>query len=136
MIMLIIARGIQGVGGGGIIGLVYIIIADIAAPRDRGKYQGMIGGCFAIASVVGPLIGGALTDHASWRWVFYINLPIGISAIAVIWYGLRALGQPMVKKPKIDYAGTILIIGAVICILLAVEWGGTTYVISDNLSDY
>jgi len=127
MAMLATARGIQGVGGGGIISLVYIIIGDIVPPRERGKYTGMLGAVFALASVVGPLVGGAFTDHISWRWIFYINLPIGFVAIAVIFVGLRKLSKPIVKKPKIDFLGTILIIGAVVVLLLPLNWGGSKY---------
>ncbi len=96
-------------------------------PRERGKYNGIMGGVFALASVIGPLVGGALTDRVSWRWCFYINLPIGCVAIAVIFYGLRTSRKPIVSQPKIDIAGTLLIIASVILLILPLNWGGVTY---------
>lgn len=107
------------------VSLLSLTISDIMTPRERGKYNGIMGGVFALASVIGPLVGGALTDHVSWRWCFYINLPFGCFAIVVIFYGLRRAGQPLVEHPKIDFAGTILIIVAVILLILPLNWGGT-----------
>ncbi|RUS22829.1 major facilitator superfamily domain-containing protein [Endogone sp. FLAS-F59071] len=130
MIMLIIFRAFQGIGGGGIMAMAMIVISDIVPMRDRGKYQGIIGACFGLSSVIGPLIGGAFTDDVSWRWNFYINLPIGGLAIAVIVVFLQ-LPQPKgsmrEKIARIDFLGTITLICACIAILLAVQWGGNTY---------
>lgn len=110
--------------------MAMIVISDIVSMRDRGKYQGIIGACFGLSSVVGPLIGGAFTDDVSWRWNFYINLPIGGLAIAVIVLFLQ-LPQPKgsmrEKIARIDFLGTTILICACIAILLAVQWGGNTY---------
>ncbi|OZJ04158.1 hypothetical protein BZG36_03109 [Bifiguratus adelaidae] len=130
MIMLIVFRAVQGIGGGGILSLAMIIIADVVPMRDRGKYQGLIGASFGVASVAGPLIGGAFTDHASWRWCFYVNLPIGAVTIAVIilFLHLRTVpGDTRSKLKRVDYVGALLLILTVLCILLAVQWGGNQY---------
>ncbi|KAG9303173.1 hypothetical protein G9A89_001789 [Geosiphon pyriformis] len=130
MIMLVISRGIAGIGGGGIYSLVNVIIADIIPLRERGKYQGIIGATFSLSSVVGPLIGGALTDNLSWRWAFYINIPIGIAAIIVI---VKLLNLPHVqgslkaKLLRVDYFGTFIFVVAVVSILLTLNWGGNKY---------
>ncbi|MDB5169133.1 MAG: Multidrug resistance protein [Candidatus Saccharibacteria bacterium] len=122
---LIIFRGIQGIGAGGLMTLVFAIIGDIVPPRQRGKYQGYFGAVFATSSVVGPLLGGLFTDHLSWRWVFYINLPLGALALAAI--GTR-LHLPVRKTPhKIDFAGAGLLAVSVVSLLLGTVWGGVDY---------
>ncbi|KAI9206211.1 major facilitator superfamily domain-containing protein [Polychytrium aggregatum] len=130
MDMLIIGRAVAGVGGGGIFSLVLIIIADLVEFKDRGKFQGIIGACFGLASVVGPLVGGAFTDHLSWRWCFYINLPLGFVTIIVVLLFLNmpaSLGSVREKIKRIDFLGSVVLIGAVVCILLPVQSGGTEW---------
>jgi len=125
MNQLIVFRGLQGIGAGGLMTLVFAIIGDIVSPRQRGRYQGYFGAVFAISSVIGPLLGGLFTDHLSWRWVFYINLPIGILALSAI--GAR-LHLPVHKSPhKVDYAGALLLAAGVVSLLLATVWGGADY---------
>ncbi|CAG8693633.1 24703_t:CDS:2, partial [Dentiscutata erythropus] len=130
MVSMIIYRAIAGIGGGGIIGLVTIIITDIVSAKDQGKYQGLIGACFGIASVAGPLIGGAFTDHVSWRWCFFINLPLGaitILAVIVFLHMKRQTGSLLGKFKRIDFLGIIIMIAATVCLLLPLNWGGSTY---------
>ncbi len=123
--MLIVTRGIQGLGGGGLMVLVLAVIADIIPPRDRGRYTGLFGGVFAVASVAGPLLGGFFVDNLSWRWIFYINLPIGIAAFLVI---TAVLQVPKHKvNHTVDYLGAVLLVSGVSLLLLVVEWGGTRY---------
>jgi EmrB/QacA subfamily drug resistance transporter len=123
--MLIVTRGIQGLGGGGLMVLVMAVIADIIPPRERGKYTGLFGGVFAVASIAGPLLGGFFVDSMSWRWIFYINLPIGIAAFAVI----TAVLQVPKKRVNhlIDYFGAVLLVAGVSVLLLIFEWGGNRY---------
>lgn len=125
MLQLILFRGVQGLGGGGIIAMAMAIIADIVSPRERGRYQGYLGGVFAVSSVIGPLLGGLFTDQLSWRWVFYINLPLGALALLVTSIVLK-LPHRHVKHP-IDYLGSLLMVSGVSCLLLVTTWGGHEY---------
>jgi EmrB/QacA subfamily drug resistance transporter len=125
MTQLIIFRGLQGIGGGGLMSLSLAVVGDIVSPRERGRYSGYFGAVFGLSSILGPLIGGFFTDHLTWRWVFYVNLPIGIVALMAI--GAR-LHLPVRKfHHKMDYLGAVLLAGAVTCLLLPTIWGGTTY---------
>jgi EmrB/QacA subfamily drug resistance transporter len=122
---LIAFRAIQGLGAGGLIVGAQAIIGDIVPMRDRGRYTGLIGTAFAVASVAGPLIGGFFTDSLSWRWVFYINLPIGAIALFVVAAVLH--GSMSRVEHKVDYLGATFMSGSVVALILALTWGGTTY---------
>jgi EmrB/QacA subfamily drug resistance transporter len=122
---LIFFRALQGIGAGGLMTLALTIVGDVVPPRQRGKYQGYFGAVFAIASIIGPLLGGVLTDDLSWRWVFYVNLPIGIIALTAI---AARLHLPVRKtEHKVDYGGAILLAISVVTLLLGTVWGGATY---------
>ncbi|MFJ8885150.1 MFS transporter [Streptomyces sp. NPDC102402] len=122
---LIAFRAVQGIGGGGLMIGVQAIIADIVPSRERGRYMGLIGAVFGLASVAGPLLGGFFTDHASWRWCFYINVPFGIVTLAVIALVLK-LPKPAVR-PRLDVLGALLLAAASTCLVLLTSWGGTEY---------
>ncbi|GAB1818294.1 MDR family MFS transporter [Herbidospora sp. RD11066] len=125
MTELIAFRALQGLGGGGLIVLAMAIVGDVVPPRERGRYQGYFGGVFAVASVVGPLAGGLFVDHLSWRWVFYVNLPIGVAALVAVAMTLPA--RPGRTRHVIDYLGAVLLTVAVGCLVLVTTWGGTVY---------
>ncbi|MGY1943768.1 MDR family MFS transporter [Nocardia asiatica] len=125
MLLLILARGVQGFGAGGLMVTSMALIADIIPLRQRGKYQGALGAVFGVTTVIGPTLGGLFTDHASWRWCFYVNVPV-----AVIMIALAARTIPRVRaaaKPIIDYAGIGLVALGVSCLILGLEWGGQQY---------
>jgi EmrB/QacA subfamily drug resistance transporter len=122
---LIAFRAVQGLGGGGLLVLSMAIVGDIVPPRERGRYQGLFGAVFGASSVLGPLLGGLFTEHVSWRWVFYVNLPLGVVALAVIATVLRIPRKA--TKHVIDYLGTFLIASVATCLVLVASLGGTTW---------
>jgi EmrB/QacA subfamily drug resistance transporter len=118
-------RALQGIGAGGLMVGAQAIIADIVPPRERGRYMGLIGSVFAVASIAGPLLGGFLVDNLSWRWVFYVNLPIGALAVIIVVTRLH-LHTPHVRH-NIDVLGATLLSGGVGALTLFTTWGGTEY---------
>ena len=126
MTWLIAGRAVQGLGGGGLLILAQAIIADVVPARERGKYMGIMGGVFAISSVAGPLLGGWFTDSIGWRWAFWMNVPLGLLAIASAVFFLR-LPKNTNRNPSIDLAGMTLLAVASTCLVLMTTWGGNTY---------
>lgn len=125
MLQLIIFRAVQGLGAGGLITLAQTTVSDLIAPRERGRYQGLFGAVFAACSVAGPLLGGVITDTLSWRWIFYVNLPVGAAALILIAVGLHRPCKSVAHR--IDYAGAGLLTCGTVCLLLFLSWGGVTY---------
>lgn len=123
MTFLIVARAIQGLGGGGLMVVAMTVVADIIPPRQRGKVQGLFGAVFGVATVVGPLLGGFIVEHLSWQWIFLINLPVGILALVVIAVALKPRAERV--KHSIDYAGFVLLSGGLTAFVLATSLGGT-----------
>jgi EmrB/QacA subfamily drug resistance transporter len=125
MPQLIIFRAVQGTGGGGLMAIAFAIIGDVIPPRERGRYQGYFGAVFGVSSIAGPLLGGWITDTISWRWIFFINLPIGVAALVVTSMALR---MPVIRRNhKIDYLGAATIVAAVTSLLLYLNWAGEYY---------
>lgn len=126
MVELIVFRGVQGIGGGFIFANAFALLGDLFAPAERGKYAGLMSGVFGLASVIGPLIGGGITDHLHWRWVFYVNIPLGLVALVVL-----ALVLPKSERHdatrRLDYMGAVTLAATIAPLLLAFSWAGTDY---------
>jgi len=125
MTVLIVGRAIQGLGAGGLIPLAMAVIGDLIAPRERGKWQGLTGAVFGVASVVGPATGGWISDNASWRWAFFVSLPFGLLALVVVQRGFTM--EPVHRDHTIDYTGAALLSAGLSAGLLATVWGGAQY---------
>src|SRR5438445_2512576 len=125
MTELVVFRGIQGLGAGGLFPLSLAVIGGIVPPRDRGRWQGLIGAVFAAASIIGPAVGGFIVDNASWRWVFLVNLPVGGLALAVISVTMPRRARRM--QHSIDWLGAFLLAGGTGSLLLGLVWGGRQY---------
>ncbi|HKT43429.1 MAG TPA: MDR family MFS transporter [Gaiellaceae bacterium] len=118
-------RAVQGLGAGGLMVVAIAVVGDIIPPRDRGRYQGLFGAVFGVSTVIGPLLGGFFVDNLSWRWIFYINLPVGALALFVIGATFHA---PSVRvQHAVDYLGAALLAGGLACLVLLTSLGGTTY---------
>ena len=125
MLTLIVSRGVQGIGGGGLMAIAFVIIGDVVPPRERGRYVGLITSVFAVGSVVGPLMGGFFVEQLNWRWIFFINIPIGIVALVIT---SRALRMPVQRLDRqVDYLGAALLTGSVTCLILFLSWSSTEY---------
>ena len=126
LLQLILFRALQGLGGAGLMSMAQAVIADVVAPRERGRYQGYMAGTWGVASIAGPILGGYMTDHLSWRWIFWINLPIGAAAFVL---SNRALRRLRVRRQaaRIDYLGAAILTGCVTAALLVMSWGGSVY---------
>jgi EmrB/QacA subfamily drug resistance transporter len=125
MTELIAFRALQGLGGGGLIVTTMAAVGDIIAPRDRGRYQGLFGGVFGISTVIGPLLGGFFVDSLSWRWIFYVNLPLGLAALVVI--GMAFPARTKQVHHQIDYLGAVVLAAGLSAIVLFTSLGGTSY---------
>ncbi|MFG1661013.1 MDR family MFS transporter [Micromonospora chersina] len=125
MNQLIVTRGVQGIGAGGLLTLAFTIISDVVPPRERGRYQGLFGAVFGIASVAGPLVGGYFAE-TNWRWIFYINVPLAVLAIVVCYHVMRLVPFQR-REHSVDWVGAGLLVAGVSCLLLALSWGGNEY---------
>ncbi|MBP2373653.1 MDR family MFS transporter [Paeniglutamicibacter psychrophenolicus] len=127
MAWLIAGRGIQGLGGGGLMVLSQAIIADVVPARERGKYMGIMGGVFALSSVAGPLLGGWFTEEVTWRWCLWMNIPLGIMALVAALFFLHLPETAAGERPRVDVGGMLLLAVASTALVLTTTWGGTTY---------
>ena len=126
MLQLIIFRGLQGIGGGVLVSSVFIIVGELFSPRERGKYMGLLVSMFGLASVLGPAAGGVITDHLSWRWVFYVNLPLGAIACILVVLLLPRF-PPVPGRKQVDYLGALFLLFALFPLFLALTWADTEY---------
>jgi EmrB/QacA subfamily drug resistance transporter len=126
MTQLIVFRGLQGLAGGVLTSTIFTVISQIFPPAERGRIQGVFSGIFGLASIVGPLLGGYLTDNLSWRWVFYVNLPVGLLALMVLWFSFPNI-RPVMRERRIDFLGAGTLVAGVVPLLLALSWGGNDY---------
>ena len=125
MTMLVVLRAVQGLGAGGLFTLSMAILADVVSPRERGRYQGYMGGIFALATILGPLAGGLLVDYAHWRWIFFMVLPLGGFALAMSVTHLELAFTR--REARVDYSGAGLLLAWVIALILAMELGGDSW---------
>ena len=126
LVTLIICRAIQGIGGGGLVAISQTVVADVVAPRERGRYQGYMAGSWGAASIFGPILGGWITDYLTWHWIFWMNVPLGIAALFLCNRALKLL-KTRRGEPRIDYLGAVLLTGLTTTCLLVMSWGGTEY---------
>jgi EmrB/QacA subfamily drug resistance transporter len=127
MIELVVFRALQGLGSAGIFSTAFTVIADLFSPAERGRYQGLFGAVFGLASVIGPWLGGVLTDTLSWRWVFYVNMPVGLVALGFILFQMPPLKPKLDRKVSIDWLGSVLLLVGIVPLLLALTLGGQEY---------
>jgi MFS family permease len=132
MTMLVASRALQGIGGGAIMVTAMAVIGEVIPLRERGRYQGALGAVFGVTTVIGPLLGGFFTDHLTWRWAFWINIPVAIVVLAVGVTAIPSLAKA--AKPVIDYAGILFVGLAASGLTLATSWGGGTYAWSSPVS--
>jgi MFS family permease len=118
-------RALQGIGAGGLFAMILSAMGDLFSPRERGRYQGYVESVWVIAAIGGPLLGGVLTDQVSWRWIFWINVPLASLALLVVWARFRV--RFVRGDDRIDYVGAAALTGAITCFLLLASWGGTRY---------
>jgi EmrB/QacA subfamily drug resistance transporter len=125
MAELIFFRALQGIGGGLMMANAFTIVGDVVAPAERGRWQGLFGAVFGIASVIGPSVGGFITDNIGWQWVFYVNVPVGLIAVPMVSLTFPNLVHARTTKPNIDWLGVLTLIGTVVPVLLALSLGGS-----------